>query len=542
MPDRISSLAPLRHPVFRAVWTASFVSNLGSLIQNVGAAWLMTAISSSVDMVALVQASLALPIMLFSLPSGAIADNFGRRKVMLVAQGFMLVVSVLLAVSAYLGMLTPWLLLAFTFLLGCGNALNNPSWQAAVGDMVPRSDIPGAVTLNSMNYNLCRSVGPALGGIIVAAAGAVTAFAINAASYVALIVVLSRWRPAATADRLPRESMGTAMAAGLRYLAMSPNIRRVQFRAAVFGFATIASVALLPLIARDLLQGDALLYGLLFGAFGMGAVGGALSSARLRNLFSNENCVRLGFLGFVICLATAAISSSPWLTGAALMLGGASWVVTLSLFNITLQLSTPRWVVGRVLSLYQTATFGGMALGSWVWGLIAEERGSDNALLWASGVALLGVLMGLRWFAMPDQRELNLDPLGRWREPSLALDLKPRSGPIRITVEYIIRPEDTRDFLDAMAERRRIRRRDGARHWALFRDVENPELWTEMYNVPTWVDYVRLAQRVTFADDAVGEKIRRLHKGAGPPRAHRLIERTTARSDFDVPPKELINP
>lgn len=518
------------------------MSNLGSLIQNVGAAWMMTAISNSVDMVALVQASLALPIMLFSLPSGAIADNFGRRKVMLVAQGFMLVVSVLLAASAYLGTLTPWLLLTFTFLLGCGNALNNPSWQAAVGDMVPRSDIPGAVTLNSMNYNLCRSVGPALGGIIVAAAGAVTAFAINAASYVALIVVLSRWRPAIPASPLPRESMGTAMGAGLRYLAMSPNIRRVQFRAAVFGFATIAVLALLPLIARDLLRGDALLYGLLFGAFGMGAVGGALSSARLRNLFSNENCVRLGFLGFVICLATAALSPSPWLTGAALMLGGASWVVTLSLFNITLQLSTPRWVVGRVLSLYQTATFGGMALGSWVWGLIAEERGSDTALLWASGVALLGVLMGLRWFAMPDQRELNLDPLGRWREPSLALDLKPRSGPIRITVEYMIRPEDTREFLDAMAERRRIRRRDGARHWALFRDVENPELWTEMYNVPTWVDYVRLAQRVTFADDAVGEKIRRLHKGTGPPRAHRLIERTTARSDFDVPPKELINP
>lgn len=516
------------------------MSNLGSLIQNVGAAWMMTAISSSVDMVALVQASLALPIMLFSLPSGAIADNFGRRKVMLVAQGFMLVVSVLLAVSAYMGTLTPWLLLAFTFLLGCGTALNNPSWQASVGDMVPRSDIPGAVTLNSMNYNLCRSVGPALGGIIVAAAGAVVAFAINAVSYLSLIVVLARWRPAVSPNPLPRETMGVAMSAGLRYLAMSPNIVRVLCRACIFGFASVSALALLPLIARDLLKGDALLYGLLFGAFGLGAVGGALGSARLRNLLSNENCVRLGFTGFVLCLATAALSPFPWLSGLALMLGGASWVVTLSLFNITLQLSTPRWVVGRVLSLYQTATFGGMALGSWIWGVVAERNGSDMALLAAAGVSLFGALVGFRWFSLPDQRELNLDPLGRWREPSLALDLKPRSGPIRITVDYVIRQEDTREFLDAMAERRRIRRRDGARNWALFRDVENPELWTEMYNAPTWVEYVRLAQRVTFADVAVGETIRRMHQGSEPPKARRLIERTTARSDYS--PKGVIDP
>ncbi len=513
---------------------------MGSLIQNVGAAWMMTAIASSDDLVALVQASLALPIMLFSLPSGAIADNFGRRKVMLVAQSFMLAVSVLLALSAYTGTLTPWLLLTFTFLLGCGNALNNPSWQAAVGDMVPRSDIPAAVTLNSMNYNLCRSVGPALGGLIVAAAGAVVAFVINAVSYLALIAVLAWWKPKTSPDPLPRETMGIAMSAGLRYLAMSPNIARVMCRASIFGFSTVASLALLPLVARDLLGGDALLYGLLFGAFGLGAVGGALSSARLRSLFSNETCVRLGFLGFVVCLATVALSSEAWLSGLAVMLGGASWVITLSLFNVTLQLSTPRWVVGRVLSLYQTATFGGMALGSWIWGVIAEDRGSGSALLAAAGVALLGALVGLRWFAMPDQSELNLDPLGRWREPSLALDLKPRSGPIRIAVDYVIRQEDMRDFLDAMAERRRIRRRDGARDWMLFRDVENPEIWTEMYNAPTWADYVRLAQRVTFADVAVSDRIRQMHKGGEPPRVRRLIERTTARADFGDAPKGVI--
>jgi hypothetical protein len=407
--------------------------------------------------------------------------------------------------------------------------------------MVPRADIPAAVTLNSMNYNLCRSVGPALGGIIVAAAGAVTAFAINALSYLALITVLARWKPALAQNKLPRETMGAAMSAGLRYLAMSPNIARVMSRALVFGFATIATLALLPLIARDLLDGGALLYGLLFGAFGMGAVGGALISGKLRELLSKESCVRLGFLGFAVCQATAALSPYPWLTLIALSLGGASWVITLSLFNITLQLSTPRWVVGRILSLYQTATFGGMALGSWVWGLIAEEHGSATALLIAAGVALFGLVMGLRWFAMPRKDELNLDPLDRWREPSLALDLKARSGPFRIVVDYLIREEDVREFLDAMAERRRIRRRDGARNWALFRDVQNPQVWTEMYNVPTWADYVRLFQRVTQADEAVGEKIRKLHRGAEPPKARRLIERSTANADFTAAPKEIID-
>jgi len=216
-----STLAPFRHVIFRAVWTASLVSNFGGLIQSVGAAWLMTSISSSSDMVALVQASTALPIMLFSLAAGAIADSFGRRQVMLIAQAFMLTMSVLLTVFAYLGLLTPWMLLAFTFLIGCGTALNNPSWQASVGDMVPRKDLPAAVALNSMGFNLTRSVGPAIGGLIVAAAGAAAAFAVNAMSYVALIAVLFRWKPQLPAPSLPRESLGAAMGAGLRYIVMS---------------------------------------------------------------------------------------------------------------------------------------------------------------------------------------------------------------------------------------------------------------------------------------------------------------------------------
>ncbi|MEI5679870.1 MULTISPECIES: MFS transporter [unclassified Mesorhizobium] len=540
-PDRTSALAPFKHSIFRSVWFASLASNFGGLIQSVGAAWMMTAISNSADMVALVQASTALPIMLFSLASGAIADNYNRRKVMLTAQAFMFAVSIALTLAAYFNFLTPWLLLSFTFLLGCGTALNNPSWQAAVGDMVPRSDLPAAVSVNSMGFNLTRSVGPAIGGIIVAAAGAAAAFAVNAVSYLPLLFVLSRWKQKETPSTLPRETLGIAMTAGLRYVAMSPNIEKVLLRGFVFGFTAISVLALLPLVARDIVQGGPLLYGVLLGAFGIGAVGGALINAWLRQKLSSEWIVRLGFMGFAVCASVAALSQMAWLTCAALLIGGGSWVISLSLFNVTVQMSTPRWVVGRALSLYQTATFGGMALGSWIWGVIAENHGAGQALLASAALMIAGAALGLKWFTLPEQTSLNLDPLNRWKEPHLALDVKPRSGPIVIMIEYVIALKDTAEFLDAMAERRRVRRRDGARQWTLARDLENPELWMETYHTPTWVEYVRHNQRITHADAIVGERVRKLHSGQEPPRVHRMIERPTDWSVTIAPPKDMLD-
>ncbi len=539
MIERFPTLAPFQHRIFRSIWLASLATNLGSLIQTVGAAWMMTIISSSADMVALVQASTALPIMLFALVSGAIADNFNRRKVMLVAQTFMLLVSVVLALTAYSGLMTPWLLLTFTFLIGCGAALNNPSWQASVGDMVPRTDLPAAVALNSMGFNLTRSVGPALGGVIVAAFGAVAAFTINAVSYLALIVVLLRWKPPTGNNSLPPEPLGLAISSGLRYMAMSPNIEKVLLRGFVFGFAVISVVALLPLVTRDLLQGGALLYGVLFGAFGVGAVGGAFISGLLRQRLSTEWIARLAFASFALCALTIAESPFGWLTCIALMVAGACWVIALSMFNITVQLSTPRWVVGRALSLYQMATFGGMALGSWVWGQAAEDYGTDVALWFAAGVMFFGAAMGVGRLALPALASLNLDPLNRWKQPHLELDLTPRSGPVKIMIEYEIDEKDTREFVEMMAERRRIRKRDGARRWSLTRDLEHPRHWIEAYHLPTWLEYVRYNQRLTHADAIVGDQIRRLHAGEKPPRVWRMIERPTGRHARDGQPKGM---
>ncbi|TPL92425.1 MFS transporter [Mesorhizobium sp. B2-3-12] len=534
--ESVSALAPFRHGIFRAVWGASLVSNFGGLIQGVGAAWMMTTIATSPYQVALVQASTTLPIMLFALVAGAIADSFDRRKVMLVAQTFMLVVSVLLTVFTYYDLLTPWTLLAFTFLIDSGTALNSPSWQASVGDMVPRDKVPAAVALNSMGFNLTRSVGPAIGGIIVAAAGAAAAFAANAISYIGLIVVMARWKREVPVSTLPRESLGAAMGAGLRYVAMSPNIGKVLVRGAAFGFSAGAVLALLPLVARDVVKGDALTYGVMLGAFGIGAVGGALISVRLRQLLSSETMVRCAFAGFALCAFNAAISQHAWQTSLGLLIGGACWVIALSHFNVTVQMATPRWVVGRVLSVYQTATFGGIALGSWIWGVVADAHGAETALIAAAVAMLAGGAIGLL-LPLPQQQVLNLDPLNRFKEPHLALDLKPRSGPIAIMIEYVIRHEDEAEFLATMAERGRIRRRDGARNWTLARDLENPTIWIEHYHTPTWLEYVRHNGRITQADAMVGERLRALHSGDEPPRVRRVIERPTTAGTALVPAK-----
>ncbi|NNL73998.1 MAG: MFS transporter, partial [Silicimonas sp.] len=441
MSESPHTLAVFRNAAFRNLWFATLASNFGGIVQAVGAAWLMTSLTSSESMVALVQSSVTLPIMIFSLTAGVFADNFDRRKIMLWAQAFMCVASVGLAFLAYEGLLTPWLLLFFTFLIGCGTALNNPSWQATVGDLVSKAELPAAVSVNSMGFNMMRSVGPAAGGAIVAAFGAAAAFAVNAASYVAIITALFAWKPKPKASRLPRERFGSAFAVGLRYVALSPNLVRTIARAFLFGFSAIALQALLPVIVRETLGGTSLTYGILLGAFGVGAVIGAMVSQRLRHRYENEAVVRIGFGGYAICYLALALSPPVFIAGAVMFLAGSCWVLTLSLLNTTIQLSTPRWVVGRVIALYQTGTFGGMAAGSWMWGALAEANGMSFALIGA-GVAMgVGLAFG-KMAPLPDRSEMRLDPANTFVEPELSLDIRPQSGPVMVMVDFTIDEAD----------------------------------------------------------------------------------------------------
>ena len=534
MAERAGVLGPLRHEAFRLLWLATLVSNLGGLVQSVGAGWLMTTLTDSHNMIALVQASTTLPIMVFSIAAGALADNFDRRTVMLVAQFGMMVVSIMLAMLAFIGLLNPWLLLGFTFLIGCGTALFNPSWQASMGDIVPRGDLPGAVTLNAMGFNMMRSVGPAVGGLIVALAGAAAAFAVNAISYVPLIYALARWKPERPPNRLPRENFASAMWAGIRYVSLSPNLTTVLFRGFLFGFSATAILALLPSVADEYVGGGALAYGTLLGSFGLGAIGGAFLNGRIRERYSNEIIVRLACIGFAASSVALGYSRDPLLSHFALLPAGACWVMALSLFNVSIQLSSPRWVVGRALSLYQTATFGGMAAGSWIWGLSADALGPDAALALAGSTMLLCALVGFR-LPLPQFNARDLNPLDTFHEPILKLDLRPRSGPIMVMIDYRIDQADIPEFLALMAARRHIRIRDGARQWALLRDLEHPETWTESYHVPTWIDYMRHHMRRTKADSENTDLIRALHRGGSPPVVRRMIERQTVPLRDDTP-------
>ncbi|TPE47477.1 MFS transporter [Amaricoccus solimangrovi] len=527
MTDAVSPLAPFRNRLYLAYWLTGLMANFGWLIQMVGASWLMTSIGGSPEMVALVQTSVALPTMLFSLAAGAMADNFGRRTMILVSQSFLLVISSVLAFLSWAGWVNPWMLLCFTFLIGSGKALNNPAWQTYVTEFMPREDLPEAIAANSVGFNLARSVGPAIGGAIVASVGAFAAFAVNAVSNIGMIVVMLGRGTTASASDLPPERVGSAMLAGIRYVAMSPHLLVVMVRGAVFNFAAISVMALLPLVARDLVEGGPRTYGILLGGFGVGAVIGALAGARLRHMMSLEWLVRTGFLAFAVAVAVIATSSVAPLSILASACAGASWLLTLSTFNTTVQMTSPRWVVSRAHALYQAASFGGNALGSWVWGMLAASYGIPTSLLAAAAVLVFGAGLGLG-LRLRELGPLGLDPSGRWVAPRGAADLRPRSGPILTSIEYRIAPEDIDAFLRIMAERRRSRARDGARAWSLARDMDDSEIWTERYQTPTWLDTQRFHSRRTQADAELSDRLKALHGGQAPTIRHE-IERQPGR-------------
>lgn len=401
-----SALAPFRYPAFRAIWTANLFSNIGSMIQSVGAAWLMTELTKSHLLVALVQASATIPILLLGMFAGAIADNYDRRRVMLAAQSGMLVVSALLAVLAYTGNIGPWSLLALTLMVGMGTALNGPAWQASVRLQVARPDLPQAISLNAISFNLARSVGPALGGILISLWSTSLAFALNAISYFGMIVVLSRWRP----ESLPpiREPMLAAIGRGIRFCAASSPIRKVLLRGAAIGFGAAGLQALMPSIAREMLNGSELDYGLMLGGFGIGSIVTALWVSKIRRHFGSEAVVTAATLIFATALLFMSLAQTVPMAMAAAFIGGIGWVSAMTSLNVAMQLRSPEDILGRCLSIYQAVTFGGMALGAWAWGTVADVTSLPTALHAAAFWLLASLAM--HFFApMPTREEGRLD-------------------------------------------------------------------------------------------------------------------------------------
>jgi MFS family permease len=515
--------APLRHPVFRRIWFASLLSNLGLLIQGVGAAWAMTQMTTSADDVALVQTALMLPVMLISMPAGAIADMYDRRVVALVSLSISLSGATALSLLAWFNLVTPHILLAFCFVVGSGMALFGPAWQSSVSEQVPAETLPSAVALNGISYNIARSFGPAIGGIVVATAGAVAAFAANAVLYIPLLVVLFLWRRVSEPSRLPRERLNRAIVSGVRYIANSPSIRIVLARTLATGVIGGSVSALMPLVARDLLHGGAQTYGIMLGAFGMGAVIGALNIAEVRKRMTGEAAVRACALSMGGAIAAIALSREPVLTAAALVVAGAAWMLAVALFNIGVQLSAPRWVAGRSLAAFQASIAGGIAVGSWGWGQLTDAAGVEAALLASAGLMMLSPLLGL-WLHMPRIGARNEDA-ELLADPEVRLSLTARSGPLVVEIEYRVDQDNARAFHNVMQDVQLSRQRNGAYGWSIARDIADPELWTERYHCPTWLDYLRQRNRSTQSERALHQRAMDFHLGPDPVRIRRMLER-----------------
>ena len=523
--DRADSItAPLRHSIFRRIWLASLLSNLGILIQGVGAAWAMTQMTAEADKVALVQTALMLPVMLISMPAGAIADMHDRRIVALVSLMIALSGATTLTVLAWLNLVTPNILLALCFVVGSGMALFGPAWQSSVSEQVPSETLPAAVALNGISYNIARSFGPAIGGIVVASAGAVAAFAANAVLYLPLLVVLFLWNRVSEPSRLPRERLNRAIVSGVRYITNSPSIRIVLTRTMVTGIIGGSVSALMPLVARDLLHGGAQTYGIMLGAFGMGAVIGALNISAIRSRLSGEAAIRACALTMGAAIAAVAVSKQPVITAAALVVAGAVWMLAIALFNIGVQLSAPRWVAGRSLAAFQASIAGGIAIGSWCWGRITDVGGVEMALLISAGLMLLSPVLGI-WLRLPPIGARNEDATDVLADPQVQLQLTGRSGPLVVEIEYRVAQDNARAFHNVMQDVQLSRQRNGAYGWSIARDIADPELWTERYHCPTWLDFLRQRNRATQIERELHQKAADFHIGAEPIRVRRMLER-----------------
>jgi MFS family permease len=493
------AFAPLREPTFRSIWITSLFSNFGQLILGVGAAWEMTRLSTDATMVALVQTAMMLPLMLIAVPAGAIADMFDRRKTALIGLAFSTGSALLLTFLAYLNLTTPWMLLGFCALIGAGVALFGPAWQASIREQVQPADLPAAVALGSVSYNLARSVGPALGGLIVVAAGAKVAFGVTAVSYVPIFIAFLLWRRIHLPSRLPPERIDRAIMSGFQYARHSPPIRTVLIRAFLFGLASASYGSLAALIARDLLKGGADMFGLLLGASGIGAVAGALAISSVRERPGPEMAARLSTIATSIALVVMGFSHHAWLTSLCFFVTGGANILLIGLLNITVQLSAPRWVTARVLSLFTSALTGGVAGGAVLWGKAAANWGVDTAMV-LSGGALFATLLIALLLPLRDRLTDDLEAVDLRRDPHVALDINLRSGPIIIEVDYQVDPALAREFYGVLLKLQHVRRRNGAFNWSLARDIADAAMWTERFECSTWGDYLRVLERQTQAD------------------------------------------
>ncbi len=522
--DAGDGFAPLRIPLFRDRWIASTVSGLGTWMQDTAGTWLMTALTGSPLLIALMQTAASAPVLLFGLFAGATADIFERRRLLMFWQAWQMVAVVLMAVLALFGVIGPVTLLLLTFLMNIGSAMNNPAWQAIVPELVPRSELPNAVSLAAASNNLARALGPALGGLMVAAfvkasTGAGWVFALNAGSFAAVIWVLYVWkRKPLFKSALPAERIMGSVETGLRYLRYAPVLQAVFLRAFLFTFSVAAVWSLLAVVAARHLHSGALGYGILNGSMGLGAVIAAVLLAKVRARFTADQILAAASVQYIATLLVLAFSRQTWPIILFLIAGGFAWTSTMSTLNVSVQLNAPGWVQARALGMYQMVFQGGLALGSILWGYVAEHSSIKVALCSSAALMACALPLTLRLHvmrgALPD-----LSPYQFKRPvPHLELEPQPEDGPVRILIDYTVPVERYNEFVHAIHLMRDVRLRSGAIRWGIFRDGNDPERLEESFVMESWLEYLRSRERMTTADSELLATVRAIHKGADLPR------------------------
>lgn len=514
-PPPGGSFAPLRQTLFAVLWLATVIGNTGGFVRDVASSWLMTDLSPSPVAVALVQAAATLPVFLLAIPAGVLADILDRRKLLIGIQLLLASVSIGLMLLSAAGLQSVTSLVALTFLGGVGAALMGPTWQAIVPELVEKKDLKSAVALNSLGINIARAIGPALGGLVLAAMGAAFTYGVDVASYVFVVAALLWWkRPKAPQDVLSERFVG-AFRAGLRYARASRELHVVLVRAFFF-FALASSVwALLPLVARQMLGGGAGFYGVLLGAVGLGAIGGALVMPKLRARMDADGLLLLASLATAAVMAFLSFAPPQWVAVAALLVLGAGWITALTTLNGVAQAILPNWVRGRSLAVYLTVFNGAMTAGSLAWGAIATQIGVPYALL-AGAVGLVVVGLVAHRIKLP-KGEADLAPSNHWPEPLTAAPIEHDRGPVLILIEYQVDPTNRAEFLQLLARLSAERRRDGAYAWGVSEDAADSHLILEWFTVESWAEHLRQHHRVSKADADVQDEVLRLHRGEGKP-------------------------
>ncbi len=558
LPRRqVPAWAPLRSPLFRALWIASLASNIGTWMHDVGASWLMTSLTTSEQMNALVSAAGALPMFLLALPAGALADIVDRRKLVICTQTWACLIAGILAALTLMNVTGPWVLLFFTLLMALGGAMTGPAWQALLPEMVKKRQVPAAMSLGGVAWNLSRIAGPLLGGAIISIATGVlpnkatapgVVFGVNALSFLGVVVVFARWRREPREVDLPPEHILGAMRTGWRYTQHSPNVRAILVRTGGLMVCISAQFSLLPLYARTVLHQNAGGYAWLLAFFGSAGVLGNMLYPRLRERFTPGQMLfypallnALNLLALALVPGRVEPGVALWIIRASMLFGGLAWPVAIQTCNVNMVRSVPDWVRSRAAGMYTLVFMGSSVLGSALWGTVASRAslpdqpgsGIPTAFLGAALGLILGLVL-LRRFVIVDPGNTNFEPSQHWPSPVIAFDPTPEKGPVLITIEYEIAPEDADKFVKAMHPLRRLRLRDGALRWNLFQDAAQPTRWVETSLVESWNDHLRQHARITHADREIEAAAHLFHRGEEPPLASHLIA-SSARPEPEEP-------